>query len=332
MRPPPVASPHGISPPEALSQFLRRVWQEQAEAHDELSTDTVHDLRVALRRCRSLAEGFSELDDDRDWRQFRKAARRIQRGLAELRDAQVMAGWVRRLGLTGGTAGAAVAASLRRDERAARRAARSALADFPRKRWKRWRRRLPQRAELLAASPASFADLASQRAGEAGACERSWRRSGSRIAAHRLRIAVKRFRYIVESFLPEQYAAWGQKLKRMQDFLGEIHDLDVLRGRILQLGKDKSISENTLHTWLRRIERGRMQRVERYRKAVSPKARTVKRGKPAPSLWDRWRHELYVMGWINLPKSAAASGSKASAVGLPAEITSAPRDRRPRLS
>jgi CHAD domain-containing protein len=311
-----------------LSRFLRRVWQEQAEAHDELAPDTVHDLRVALRRCRSLAEGFSELDSHRDWREFRKAARRLQRGLAELRDAQVMAGWVRRLSFTGGTAGGAVAASLRRDERKARGAARSALAEFPRKRWKRWRRRLPQRAGRLAASPASFAVLASQRAGEAGACERGWRKSGSRIAAHRLRIAVKRFRYTVESFLPEQYAAWGQRLKRMQDCLGEIHDLDVLRGRILQLAKQESLSRTTLRTWLRRIERARRQRVERYWKVVSPKARTVKPGKSAPVLWDRWGQELYAMAWINPPKSAGASGSEASAVGLPAEKIPAPRGKR----
>jgi len=329
---PPAASSRVIAPSESLSRFLRRVWQEQAVAHHELAPDTVHDLRVALRRCRSLAEGFSEVDSHRDWRQFRKAARRLQSGLTELRDAQVMADWVRRLGFTGGTAGAAVAASLRHDEREARRAARSALADFPRRRWKRWRRRLPQRAGRLGASPASFAAFASQRAGEAGACERRWRKSGSRIAAHRLRIAVKRFRYTVESFLPEQYAAWGRNLKRMQDFLGEIHDLDVLRGRILQLAEQELLPRKTLLTWLRRIESARKQRVDRYRKIVSPRVMAAKRGKPAPVLWDRWRHELYVMGWINPPKSAAASGSEANAVGLPAETTSGPRGRRLPLS
>ena len=301
MRSPPVASSRVKSPPEALAQFLRRVWQEQEKAHGDLAPDTVHDLRVALRRCRSLAEGFSELDGHRDWRQFRKAARRLQRGLAELRDAQIMAAWVRRLRLTDGAAGAALAESLRGDERKARRAARNALADFPRKRWRRWRRRLPQRAGLLAATPASFAALASQRAGEVGACERDWRKSGSRVAAHRLRIAVKRFRYTVESLLPEQYAAWGRALKRMQDCLGEIHDLDVLRGRVLQLAKHESLSRKRLHVWLRRIEGTRKQRIERYRKAVSANANGAKRGKRAPALWDRWRQEIQLLATINFP-------------------------------
>ena len=64
-----------------------------------LAADTVHDLRVALRRSRSLAEGYATLDDDRDWRRLRKAAKELQGGLAALRDAQVMAGWVRQTAL-----------------------------------------------------------------------------------------------------------------------------------------------------------------------------------------------------------------------------------------
>ena len=44
---------------------------------------------------------------------------------------------------------------------------------------------------------------------------------------HRLRIAIKRFRYIVENFLPLQHAAWSDDLKQVQDLLGEVHDLDV---------------------------------------------------------------------------------------------------------
>ena len=162
---------------------------------------------------------------------------------------------------------------------------------------------------------------------------RCWRKAGSRIAAHRLRIAVKRFRYTVESFLPEQYAAWERDLKRMQDCLGQIHDFDVLRGRILQLAKQESLSRKRLHTWLRRMERARKERVERYRKSVSANAQSAKRGKRAPVLWDRWRQEIELLSTINFPtinrpKFEGASESEASAVGLPAERTSGPRGRR----
>jgi CHAD domain-containing protein len=321
-----------MSPPEALARFLKRVWEERKEAAEELAPDAVHDLRVALRRCRSLAEGFAELDGHRQWRQFRKAARRLQSGLTELRDAQVMAGWVRRLKLTGGSAGAALAESLRRDEKKARRAAQSALADFPRKRWKRWRSSLPQRAAKVSPAPAALADLALRRAREAELLERRWRRSRSQAAAHRLRIAVKRFRYTVESFLPAQYALWGRNLKRMQDCLGEVHDLDVLRARVLQLSREGSLSRGSARAWLRKIEVVREKRSERYRNIVSPKARAARPGRRVPTIWEQWVAELYSMAWINPPKSAATSESEASAAPLPEEKAPAPPGRPRPLS
>ena len=53
-------------------------------------------------------------------------------------------------------------------------------------------------------------------------------RNRSQAAFHSLRIGIKRFRYIVENFLPAEHKAWGNDLKEMQDVLGEVHDLDVL--------------------------------------------------------------------------------------------------------
>jgi hypothetical protein len=117
-----------------------------------------------------------------------KSAKELQGGLAKQRDAQVMAGQVRRLRIID----EAVAGSLSRDERKAKRQAERALQEFPRKRWKRWRRRLPHRSEQIDAAPESFARLALDRLREVVARERRWRESGSQVAAHSLRIAVKR--------------------------------------------------------------------------------------------------------------------------------------------
>ena len=130
----------------ALKRSLRRVRTEQALAADGLKPGPVHDLRVALRRCRSLAERFSDLNPHPVWRHLRKACKDLLRGLADLRDTQVEEAWVRRLGLGRGPAGAASMSSLEVERRHARRSARRALADFPGKRWKRWSRRLPERA------------------------------------------------------------------------------------------------------------------------------------------------------------------------------------------
>jgi CHAD domain-containing protein len=303
----PARSQNKEAQPEVLAQFLKRVLREHSNARAELAPDPVHDLRVALRRCRTLAEGFLTLDDHRDWRRMRKAAKKLQTGLSGLRDTQVMAGEIRQFRLTGRGAGKVVAQSIERDQMKARRDARKALKDFPRKRWRRWRRRLPGRAQRLGATPVTFARLVLERVREAEARERRWRSSGSRVAAHRLRIAVKHFRYTVQSFLPEQYAAWEKDLKRMQDALGELHDLDVLRAWLLQIAKVELLEKKTLHEWLGRIASARQERVERYKKTVSAGGKSSQRGPRAALRWDGWRHEVERLAELSSPNIAEAS-------------------------
>ncbi len=133
----------------ALKRSIRRALGKQKRARKKLGLKPVHDLRVALRRCRSLAEGFSAIDPDPVWRRLRKASKEQQSGLSDLRDVQVLANWVEPLRLTAGPAGTTLAKHLRKRERRAKREARSSLKSFPRKRWKRWLRRLPVRAELI---------------------------------------------------------------------------------------------------------------------------------------------------------------------------------------
>jgi CHAD domain-containing protein len=216
-----------------------------------------------------------------------------------------MAGRVRRLRLSRGAAGAAVAASLRRDERQGKRQARRVLEEFPRKRWKRWRRRLPKRAQRLGAAPVTFAHLVLERVQEAAARERRWRSTESQIAAHSLRIAVKHFRYTLQSFLPEQYAAWEKDLKRMQDALGDMHDLDVLRAWLLKVAKEAELAPEIVREWRRRIAAAREGCVERYKKSVSAGGKGAERGKPVR--WDRWRREIERLAELSSPGCARAS-------------------------
>src|SRR5579872_202267 len=81
-----------------VALWMERVLEECVRASLDFSADAVHDLRVALRRCRSIAGALRVLDPDPAWKQMKKAGRQLFRQLGELRDAQVMTEWVGLLG------------------------------------------------------------------------------------------------------------------------------------------------------------------------------------------------------------------------------------------
>jgi CHAD domain-containing protein len=73
-----------------LALWMERVLEECDRASVECGADPVHDLRVALRRCRSIADGLLVIDPDPSWKEMKRAGRQLFRELGELRDAQVM--------------------------------------------------------------------------------------------------------------------------------------------------------------------------------------------------------------------------------------------------
>jgi CHAD domain len=99
-------------------------------------------------------------------------------------------------------------------------------------------------------------------------------------AWHGLRIGLKKFRYTVESLLPQQYEAWSPKLKQLQDILGEVHDLDVLRVII----KHKATGESAAvqPEWERTMERQRSARLQEYRELAIGKN----------NVWHLWQQAL----------------------------------------
>ena len=99
-------------------------------------------------------------------------------------------------------------------------------------------------------------------------------------AWHELRIGLKRLRYTVENLLPEQYAQWSDKLKRLQDLLGEVHDLDVLAATVKKTASDAA--PDLLNAWEETIRRERGQRIDSYRQLTLGRT----------SLWNEWAHGL----------------------------------------
>ncbi len=334
----------------ALKRSLQRALRNHRRAGKKLKATPVHDLRVSLRRCRSLAEGLSAIDPDPIWRRLRKASKRQQGALSDLRDLQVLESWLKPLRLTAGPVGEALAARLKKEQRRAKKKASRSLDSFPRGRWKRWLRRLPAHAELIPANQGRVAQLVLEQLTHVIELHERWVSEKEKEKGepnpevwHDLRVTVKRFRYMVESFLPEKSEAWGEELGHAQDLLGEGHDLDVLRALIVKLSGKKSLrkAEASVAKALRRVDAAAQKRRDEYAalvsaaadgrgrstaedeaEAVPNKAEAGAVGKSeSQSLWDRWRVELLPMAKVSGrggEESARSASRRASRAKAPA--------------
>jgi CHAD domain-containing protein len=338
-----------------LRYWMQRVLEECDHVSTDFSADLVHDLRVSVRRCRSMADGLIAVDPDPDWKAMKKTGKRLFQRLGDLRDIQVMMEWIEKLHpaeavavervvrgvlpalppsqqnsvaigdvstkesrsesqlptasqphLPRDPAAQALLETLGRREAEQKREARAALGEFDRKQWRQWSRTLPQRAAHIRPGSGVFKHLALERWTAARDLHNRALRNRSKVAFHTLRIGIKRFRYIVENFLPEEHKAWSNDLKTVQDLLGEVHDLDVLWATALTsqifstetfsneispgesfrdeiLSKQQTLSgAESRERWHRQIAEERAKRIERYRKKmVGP-----------DSLWNVWRRGL----------------------------------------
>lgn len=299
-------------PKIGLRVWMERVLAECDRAAAGFEADPVHDLRVALRRCRSLADGLIALDSDSSWKEMKKAGRKLFRALGGLRDMQVMEEWIEKLessdkGKDKETERAPndpvaqkLLAYLHAREAECKQLAWKDLDQFDRKRWRQWSRTLPRRASRVRPGSIVYQHLALEKWTAAYELHKRAMHTRSQVALHELRIGIKRFRYTVENFLPQQHARWGDDLKELQDLLGEVHDLDVLWGTALavQAFQDtapdtipgaipksvpKSVPKNeSRKRWSEKLNRERNRRIERYREKMIGKE----------SLWRVWRAEL----------------------------------------
>jgi CHAD domain-containing protein len=263
-----------------LSHWMNRVLEELRSLHNSPDPDTVHDLRVAIRRCRSLAATMQEVDPDSAWPKMRKVARKLFRGLGALRDAQVMAEWIKKLGPENDPLRALLLASLETDENQRSADALRVAAKFDEKEWTNLERRLRQRARLVPVRGLAAECLSLERFEEAKELHNRALRTQKPRPWHVLRIGIKRFRYTLEGLLPEHYAAWSENLKRVQDLLGDVHDLDML-SEMLEENKASETAEST-KAWQEKIAHERYERIETYRQLTLGKT----------SLWHEWRHNL----------------------------------------
>jgi CHAD domain-containing protein len=263
-----------------LAYWLRQVPRQAAKAAEGLSNDDVHDLRVALRRCRSMAAGFRAIDPDTNWKKMRREATELFDSVGELRDCQVTMEWVEQLGPRERPLTQAVAAYLRGQETGLKEQAAAAIRDFDVSEWQRWTRILPERVAHLPPGSEAFRALAVDQLNTARRMQAPALKTLGPAQFHRLRIELKKFRYIVENFLPREHELWEKGLKTVQDLLGEIHDLDVLRETVVKVASQ--LAPEPADPWLEIIRYERNVRVDRYRESMSGKN----------SLWVLWRSGL----------------------------------------
>ena len=309
-----------LKPKLGLRAWMERVLVECDLAAAGFDADPVHDLRVALRRCRSLADGLMAMDPDSSWKEMKKAGRRLFQALGELRDLQVMEEWIEKLSGTkymgNPVSGVESAADRSADnlflsdlpldvpafsnlsfgdpvatklldhlhgrEAVCKQHAFKDLNQFDRKQWRQWSRTLPQRASRVRPGSVVYLHLALEKWTAAYELHKHALRTRSQVSWHELRIGIKRFRYTVENFLPRQHALWGDDLKQLQDLLGEVHDLDVLWAKAIAPEVSAFPDTESRTRWRELLHTERGQRIARYREKMVGKQ----------SLWRVWRAEL----------------------------------------
>jgi len=272
--------PGGVAAnPVGLEEWMNRVIDRAAKAR-KFNSDDIHDLRVALRRCRTMADALSEVNPSPGWRKLKKATGSLFHILGELRDVQVMSTWTKQFGPPRDPVRRFMVRMLARREKNCCRSAAKALDAFDRKEWKKLARKLGPKARFFPLESVVFQRLALARLNHAAELYQDARRKRSSAAWHRLRIGIKNFRYVVDNFLPRRYEVWADDLKYIQDLLGEVHDLDVLRTTIRR--HSARLDPSALAAWIQKIDAARKSRLADLNSKLNG----------SQSLWMTWRAGL----------------------------------------
>src|ERR1043165_60873 len=147
----------------SLAFWMKRVLEECDRALVAFQPDPVHDLRVALRRCCSIADGVRAIDPDPAWRDMKRAGKRLFRKLGELRDVHVMQDWIHQLDRPGDPVTGTLLQFIGSFENQHQQDALLALQEFDRKQWERWSRSLPRRMTRWRPGSLLFRHLALER-------------------------------------------------------------------------------------------------------------------------------------------------------------------------
>jgi len=218
-----------------LEPYCREIIRQRNRVRRGAGVAPVHELRVASRRLQEALDFLTPWLPQGPRRKLHRRARRIRRTLGELRNADVMVelaeDLMRRLSAPQRAVLRPFLARLRSEAAGLRRRAihrRGPPVPGVRKRIGRLLKDLPKSsAETL---DDRGDEILSERIRDVSTALKAARRD-SATAMHRLRIAVKRYRYALE-FLEragrKELQDAIQETRNLQTELGHLHDLDVL--------------------------------------------------------------------------------------------------------
>jgi CHAD domain-containing protein len=259
---------------------MERVPKELEKLRESPDKDAVHDLRVAIRRCRSVGQVMKEIDLHPAWGDLRHLPRKLFRKLGELRDMQIMDEWVRAHGAENDKLRLHLQSAFEASENKLVAQSLHAAEKFDEKAWNRIGKKLRKRVRAVLPDGLTAQCLALERLQEAKAAQSKALRGDKPESWHNLRIAIKKLRYTTESLLPQRYQTWSPTFKQIQDLLGAVHDLDVLSGIVRQ--EAPAVAPGQQEEWERMIERERAALLKEYRELAAQKN----------AFWQEWRSAL----------------------------------------
>lgn len=219
---------------------------------------SVHRARVASRRLREVLPVLAEAAGSKALGRTGKQVRRITRALGPIRELDVALGHLDELGPRAGMSARALGKVRRHltEERSVhRRAMLDVLTPAALDRLKARLGDVP--AHPHGADHATEIRSARRRAARRAAALRvAVRRAGSLYSSERLheaRIAAKKLRYALEierELMRSRAAGRVNRLKRLQDLLGNIHDLEILIGRVREVQAALASSDRRVATEL----------------------------------------------------------------------------------
>lgn len=251
-----------------LSKRGRDVVKLRHRLVERADAETIHDLRVATRRLEAALDTLADRVPDRERARLIRRSRKIRRRLEKERNAWVMLALLKELkGLMSADEIEGVIKLKRRLRKTARSGGRISS--------RHGRDGIPPiaprlREALRALGPghaASPEELLGARLGPKLrelllACEAA--KGGGVEEMHRLRIAIKSYRYMLEVLVEAGLPRLGARVRQarsMQQALGELHDLDVLIERVLR--ETAAWASRRLLPRLRGLRTGRLERARR---------------------------------------------------------------------